>query len=122
MEKNSTAPEIVIRDGEPVVILSLGEYRELLEKAEDLEALRHLEEMRQEPLEFRPIDDSVPSEALDALSSQFEELLASMQTPEAKKGVDAAFNATPEELGRAAAKAARRRGLLSLPTEFEKNA
>jgi hypothetical protein len=32
-----------------------------------------------------------------------------MQTPEARKGIDVAFNATPEELGRAAAKAARRR-------------
>jgi hypothetical protein len=109
MENSPTAPEIVIRDGEPVVILSLGEYRELLEKAEDLEALRHLEEMRQMPLKLRHIDDIAPSEALDALSSQFEELLESMQTPEAKKGVDAAFNATPEELGRAAVKAARRR-------------
>jgi hypothetical protein len=108
MEKNSTTPEIVIRDGEPVaVILSLAEYRELLEKAGDLEALRHLEELRLEPL--RRLDDTAPSEVLDALSSQFEELLESMQTPEARKGMDAAFNATPEELGRAAVKAAQRR-------------
>ncbi len=34
MENNSTSPEIVIRDGRPVaVILSLAEYRELLEKS-----------------------------------------------------------------------------------------
>ena len=99
-----------MRDGEPVaVILSLGEYRELLEKAEDREALRHLEEMRQTPLKLRHIDDNASSAALDALSRQFEELLESMQTPEARKGVDAAFNATPEALGQAAAKAARRR-------------
>ena len=110
MEKNSTTPEIVIRDGEPVaVILSLGEYRELLEKAEDLEALKHLEELRQTPLKLRHIDDNASSKALDTLSSQFEELLESMQTPEARKGVDAAFNATPEELGQAAVRAARRR-------------
>jgi PHD/YefM family antitoxin component YafN of YafNO toxin-antitoxin module len=57
MENNSTAPEIVIRDGEPVaVILSLAEYRELLEKAEDLEALRCLEEIRRKPLELRSLD------------------------------------------------------------------
>lgn len=43
------------------------------------------------------------------LGEQFESLLESMQTPEARKGIDVAFNATPEELGRAAAKAARRR-------------
>lgn len=110
MEKNSTAPEIVIRDGEPVaVILSLEEYRELLEKAEDLEALSHLDEMRQMPLKFRHIDDNAPAEALDELSRQFEDLLESMQTPESRKGVDAAFNATPEALGQAAVKSVRRR-------------
>jgi prevent-host-death family protein len=36
-------PEIVVRDGKPVaVILSIDEYRELLEEVEDLEALRSL--------------------------------------------------------------------------------
>ncbi|MGA8251218.1 MAG: type II toxin-antitoxin system Phd/YefM family antitoxin [Mycobacterium sp.] len=44
---------------------------------------------------------------LDDLSERFDELLASMQTPEAKAGVAAAFNATPQELGAAAVKAAR---------------
>jgi PHD/YefM family antitoxin component YafN of YafNO toxin-antitoxin module len=63
MENSSTSPEIVIRDGKPVaVILSLAEYRELLEKAEDLEALRCLEEMRQKPLEFRRLDETRPYE------------------------------------------------------------
>jgi len=45
--------------------------------------------------------------ALDDLSERFDELLAAMQTPKAKAGVAAAFNATPEELGAAAVKAAR---------------
>jgi antitoxin Phd len=45
--------------------------------------------------------------ALDDLSDRFDELLASMQTPQAKAGVAAAFDATPEELGAAAVKAAR---------------
>lgn len=107
MENSPTSPELLIRDGRPVVILSLTEYRELLEKAEDLEALRHLEELHQEPL--RRLDDKAPSEALRDLSSQFESLLESMQTPEARKGMDAAFNATPEALGQAAAKAAQQR-------------
>jgi len=66
MENSSAAPEIVIRDGRPVaVILSLDEYRELLEKAEDLEALRCLEEMRQKPLEFRRLDDFLAERSQD---------------------------------------------------------
>jgi antitoxin Phd len=44
---------------------------------------------------------------LDDLSERFDELVATMQTPEAKAGVTAAFAATPEELGAAALKAAR---------------
>jgi antitoxin Phd len=45
--------------------------------------------------------------ALDDLSERFDTLLATMQTPKAKAGVAAAFDATPEELGTAAVKAAR---------------
>ncbi|MCV7381263.1 prevent-host-death family protein [Mycobacterium alsense] len=45
--------------------------------------------------------------SLDDLGDRFDELLATMQTPEAKAGVAAAFDATPEELGAAAVKAAR---------------
>jgi len=45
--------------------------------------------------------------ALDDLSERFDKLLATMQTPEAKAGVAAAFDATPDELGAAAVKAAR---------------
>jgi antitoxin Phd len=52
---------------------------------------------------------SARSETLDALSTKFEGLLERLQTPAARKGLEAAFNATPEELGRAAVEAARRR-------------
>jgi PHD/YefM family antitoxin component YafN of YafNO toxin-antitoxin module len=66
MENSSTSPEIVVRDGRPVaVILSIAEYRDLLEKAEDLEALRCLEEMRQKPLEFRRLDDFLAERSRD---------------------------------------------------------
>ena len=44
---------------------------------------------------------------LDDLTERFDDLLAGMQTPQAKAGVAAAFDATPEELGAAAVKAAR---------------
>src|SRR6185437_7012708 len=56
--------------------------------------------------EFEALTNST-TPALDDLSDQFDELLAAMQTPEAKAGVAAAFDATPDELGAAAVKAAR---------------
>lgn len=54
----SSSPEIVVKNGKAVaVIIDIEEYREMLEKIEDLEGLRALEKLRQEPLEFRPLDD-----------------------------------------------------------------
>ena len=50
---------------------------------------------------------SVPS--LDDLSDRFDDLLQRMQTPKAKAAMASAFDATPEQLGRAAVKAARAR-------------
>ena len=47
--------------------------------------------------------------SLDDLNAEFDGLLARMQTSKARKGVDAAFNASPAELGRAAVKAAKKR-------------
>lgn len=47
-------------------------------------------------------------ERLNFLTERYDELVARMQTPEAAAGVDALFNATPEELGRAAVAAAKR--------------
>ena len=58
--------------------------------------------------EFKALS-SARAESLDALGAKFEDLLKSMQTPAARKGMEAAFNATPEALGQAAVKAARRR-------------
>jgi prevent-host-death family protein len=46
------------------------------------------------------------SPVLDELSEEFDTLLAGMQAPKAKAGVAAAFDASPEQLGRAAVKAA----------------
>lgn len=47
------------------------------------------------------------SPVLDELTDEFDALLDRMQTPKAKAGVAAAFEASPSELGRAAVKAAR---------------
>ncbi|HKV18519.1 MAG TPA: type II toxin-antitoxin system Phd/YefM family antitoxin [Mycobacterium sp.] len=45
--------------------------------------------------------------ALDELTDEFDDLLAGMQSAKAKSAMASAFDATPKELGRAAAKAAR---------------
>ncbi|MBM3758396.1 MAG: type II toxin-antitoxin system Phd/YefM family antitoxin [Acidobacteria bacterium] len=47
------------------------------------------------------------SRSLDDLNMEFDGLLARMQTPESRKGVEAAFNASPAQLGRAAGQAGR---------------
>ena len=48
--------------------------------------------------------------ALDSLSKEFDALLASMQTSKSRRAMKAAFAASPEELGKAAVLAARKRG------------
>jgi len=53
------------------------------------------------------VKDRTPS--LNDLSAEYDGLLARMQTPKSRKGMQAAFNAAPGELGRAAVKAARKR-------------
>jgi antitoxin Phd len=47
---------------------------------------------------------------LDTLNDEFDALLARMQTSKARAGTRAAFNASPEQLGKAAVAAARKRG------------
>ena len=47
---------------------------------------------------------------LDALSGEFDALLARMQTSKARAGLKAAFDASPKEIGAAAVAAARKRG------------
>ena len=47
---------------------------------------------------------------LDTLSGEFDALLARLQTPKARAGLKAAFEASPREIGAAAVAAARRRG------------
>ena len=52
------SPEVVLRGGKPAaVILDIEEYREMLERLEDMEDLRMLEDMRKRPLKFRSLDD-----------------------------------------------------------------
>ena len=58
--------------------------------------------------EFQSLSNA-RSETLEALSTKFDGLLERLQTPAAREAMDEAFNASPEALGQAAAKAARRR-------------
>ena len=50
----------------------------------------------------------VRSRSLGDLDAEFDGLLARMQTPRAKKGMKAAFDASPARVGRAAVKAMRK--------------
>jgi len=47
--------------------------------------------------------------ALDQLTEEFDDLLAGMQTTKARRGMAAAFKASPIQLGKAAVSAARKR-------------
>ena len=75
---------VITRQNHPrAVMLSLEEYEALLRRLPD---------------------------PLAQLRGEFDELVATMQTPKARKAVDALFRATPKRLGRAAVKGAARGG------------
>ena len=78
--------------GRPVVITRHDTPRVVILSFDDFEDLARAREPGLGPLEAR-----------------FDELLAGMQQPAAKRGVQAALNATPEKLGRAAVAAAGKR-------------
>ena len=59
--------------------------------------------------EFNSLSNARTAE-LETLSEEFDGLLARMQTPAARAGMNAAFHATPKELGKAAVAAAPKRG------------
>ena len=48
------------------------------------------------------------SRILDNLGAEFDDLLDRMQSPKARKAMEASFNASPAKLGRGAVKAARK--------------
>ena len=58
--------------------------------------------------EFKALSNANRSK-LDTLSGEFDALLARMQTPRARAGMKAAFDASPVQLGKAAVAAARKR-------------
>lgn len=59
--------------------------------------------------EFNALSRAAESK-IDTLTAEFDSLLARMQGPAARKAMDAAFHASPKQLGMAAVAAARKRG------------
>jgi prevent-host-death family protein len=53
---------------------------------------------------------SAPEARINSLSAEFDSLLTRMQRPGARKAMQAAFHASPKQLGKAAVVAARKRG------------
>jgi antitoxin Phd len=78
--------------GETVVITRYGHSMAVMISAERYRAL-----------------SQPPGEELDLLTKHFDKMLARMQTAKARRGMRAAFEASPEEMGRAAVAGARKR-------------
>lgn len=52
------SPQFVVRNGKAVaVILDIDVYQEILERLQDIEDLKHLEEVRGNPLQLKSLDD-----------------------------------------------------------------
>jgi PHD/YefM family antitoxin component YafN of YafNO toxin-antitoxin module len=51
-------PQLIVRGGKPAaVILGIDEYRQMLERLEDVEDLAALEAMKKKPLRFRKFEE-----------------------------------------------------------------
>jgi PHD/YefM family antitoxin component YafN of YafNO toxin-antitoxin module len=60
MTSRHNEPQIVLRNGKPaVVIVDIGQYEELLERAEDTYDLARLRVMRGKPLHFKSLAEFV---------------------------------------------------------------
>lgn len=62
-----------------------------------------------EPVPCRPLD-AAGAPSLDTLTAEFDQLLARLQTDEARERIRTAFGASSAELGRSALEAARSTG------------
>lgn len=78
--------------GDTVAITRYGEVKAIMVSVDEYEAL-----------------SGDPRRRLNLLTDHFDNMLAAMQTTEARQGMRAAFEASPQEMGRAAVEAARRR-------------
>lgn len=79
--------------GAPVVITKHDAPRAVLISMDQFKALQNAPQLK-----------------LNTLSAQFDALLDRMQTPQARRGMSIAFNASAKQLGKAAVVSARKRG------------
>ena len=57
-KRSTKSPEIIYRNNKPVsVIISLDEYKKMLERLEDIEDLKFINRIKNKPLKFRKLDD-----------------------------------------------------------------
>lgn len=60
-------PDFIYRNGKPIsVILNISDYEEMLERLEEIEDLKLLEELRRKSLEFKEIDEVMKDLKLNA--------------------------------------------------------
>lgn len=60
MKGKKAPPEMIFRAGKAAaVILSIKQYQRMLERLEDIEDLKMLENMRKKPLKFRKLEDFI---------------------------------------------------------------
>ncbi len=66
MKAKRKYPEIVLRQGKPAaVILDIKDYQEMLERLDDADDLKMLQEMRKKPLKFRKLEDFLKERRAD---------------------------------------------------------
>ncbi|MCL5030761.1 MAG: type II toxin-antitoxin system Phd/YefM family antitoxin [Bacteroidetes bacterium] len=57
-KRNRRTPEVVYRNNKPVsVILDIAEYNKMLERLEDVEDIKFIENLKSKQLKFRKLDD-----------------------------------------------------------------
>ena len=58
VKRNRKTPEVVYRNNKPVsVILDIAEYNKMLERLEDVEDIKFIENLKSKQLKFRKLDD-----------------------------------------------------------------
>ncbi len=58
LQMTTKSPQFVVRNGKAVaVILDIDVYQEILERLQDVEDLKYLEEVRKSPLRLKSLDD-----------------------------------------------------------------
>jgi hypothetical protein len=57
MKASAREPEIVTRNGKPVSVIPIKDYKELLERAEDAEDVAWLKRTRRKKLQYRPLEE-----------------------------------------------------------------